>query len=192
MVKQSDGKIYAYDPDPAKTTEATSRLWISDQPCIGGAYSVTSAFSLLVTDFGGNGKAEIVAGNRIFDAATGKLLIDGDSGNKGYAPADGLPLRTYFPAVADMTGDGFPEYIAGTQVYKVNISNQGGMLGNSMTLLYSIPAQTITGALTMSDGNTAAVDIDLDGHLDVVVLGALNATTLGLFAWNPHTQTVIA
>jgi uncharacterized repeat protein (TIGR02543 family) len=188
-VCKTDGLLYAYDPDPMKTTEMASRIWKSNHSITG--HGTQTACSIGFVDFDGDGLVEIYVGNEIFDAATGNLLIeDTGSSNKGFSNL--YNYKHCFPFATDVTGDGKPEYLAGTEVYSVNISDRTDYTKNDMTLIASIPSVLITGALYMKDGATTVADINLDGRLDIVVTAALNATTYGLMAWDVQTESVIA
>ncbi|MDR1335425.1 MAG: FG-GAP-like repeat-containing protein [Tannerella sp.] len=185
MVKHSNGIIYAYNA----LTGALS--WQSDVAVYGFTSSYSVGYSLQFVDFSSDGKVELLAGNRIFDAATGKLLLDlGDAANKGFS-LRGPSGQKYVPAAGDLDGDGKPEYAAGNQVYSIHITNNGGTDGNTFALLASITAQSF-GALSMTDGPTLLADINEDGRLDVFASNALNATTIGFFAWDVQTQSLIA
>ncbi|MDR2473794.1 MAG: FG-GAP-like repeat-containing protein, partial [Tannerella sp.] len=184
-----DGHLYAYDPDPAKTTEAASRVWQSDSTL--RLYGDFYASSIGFVDFDNDGEVEIYTGNQIFDAATGVMLAEAGTGANSGASRT-LDYKFHFPFAADVTGDGNPEYLAGTQAYSVNINSRTDCKQNSMTLVASVPDIHITGTLYMKDGATTVADINRDGRLDIIVTAALNTTTYGLAAWDVQTQSVIA
>jgi hypothetical protein len=186
MTGHYDGFIYAYHA----LTGALS--WKSDVTVYDHTSNYGIGYSLQFVDFGSDGKVELLAGNRIYDAATGKLLLDlGDTVNKGLSQQVATHYRKYIPATGDLDGDGKPEYAAGNQVYSIHITNNDGTDGNTSVLLASIPAQTF-GTLSMTDGNTLLADINEDGRLDVFASKALSTTTIGFFAWDVQTGAVIA
>jgi hypothetical protein len=185
-----DGYLYAYDPDPSKTTEATSRIWQSSHQLNG--YGVRWTYSIGVVDFDSDGEVEVYAGNQIFDASTGTMLVNGGSAtNKGFSNVfPSYHFHTSF--AADVTDDGKPEYLAGTEAYSVNIVSRTDYTQNSLTLVASIPDIPITGSLSLKDGATMVADVNMDGRLDVIVSAALNTTTYGLAAWDVQTESLIA
>lgn len=199
MFSQADGYLYAYDPDPSKTTEATSRIWRSSHPLTN--YKTGDYYNIGFVDFDGDGEVEVYAGECIFDASTGILLTQvPEGGNKGISNFlndlnSAAPARSYhFSLAADVNNEGKTEYIAGTEVYSVNIVNRTDTTGNSMTLLSSIPPVNIGSGLIIKDGISLVADINQDGRLDVVVLGQTptNPAQYGIIAWDVQTQTLIA
>ena len=194
MFDNKNGYLYAYDPAPAKTTEATSRIWKSSHPL--NDYAMGHKYNIGFVDFDGDGEVEIYSGGRIFDATTGTLLVEVPAGgNTGIRRIPGTTRYDYYPIAADINNDGKAEYIAGTEVYSVHITNRTGTAGNSMTLIASIPAVNISGSYTIKDGATVVVDINGDGRLDVVVSTFLTTTTssqYAIIAWDVQTQTLIA
>jgi hypothetical protein len=189
MVKHSNGVIHAYN---ALTTDP---VWSSDTPVYGFTTSSNIGYSLQFVDFSSDGKIELLAGNHIYDAATGKLLLDLGSAatvNKGHSLySGGSAYQKYVPVAADLDGDGRPEYAAGNQVYSIDITNNDGTSGNTATLIASIPEQTF-GTLKMNDGTTVVADINRDGRLDVFASKSMNAGTIGFFAWDVKTNSLIA
>ena len=109
-------------------------------------------------DFNQDGVPEIYVGNRIFNARTGIKLADGGD--------FGIGQDQYFGVSVAAQLDGDPsdlELAAGYTVYKVQITNPDGLVGNTMTP-YSIEVDG-----KYRDGLTAIGDINGDGILDVIV-----------------------
>ncbi|MDR0575061.1 MAG: FG-GAP-like repeat-containing protein, partial [Tannerella sp.] len=185
-----DGYLYAYSPDSTKTTEAASRIWKSSHPMTG--HNNKHAYSIGLVDFDGDGEVEIYAGNQIFDAASGTMLIDGGSAtNKGLNHVY-YHYYFHFPFAADVTGDDKPEYLAGTEAYSVNIDSRTDHTQNSLTRIAYIPDILITGSFYLKDGSTTVADINRDGRLDVIVSALLDNDTYGFAAWDVQTQSLIA
>jgi len=125
-------------------------------------YASTSGFvstSIMFADFNGDGNAEILAGDRIFDLATGKLLL-----NLGFK--NGVIQSSTTSVIAtDVDKDGKPEVVWGGTVYKINITSNAGEAGN--TFSSSQPLATLPVANT-SITATIPIDIDLDGNVDIL------------------------
>ena len=155
-----------------------------------------------VVDFNGDGRAEIVVYDKVFDAQTLTLLADGQllsTTGMGFGRGAFSVNSDYasYMAIGDMDGDGTPEVAAGNCVYKVNITNTSGAAGNSFKLWSKCDGTDFEGNVhgEVGDGCTAIADIDGDGMLDVVVtvLGGVNTTSNNgaVYVWNPRTKKVI-
>jgi len=197
IVGHADGCLYAYDP--TKTTEPAARIWKSSHPLDNSFNSVyQDRYTISFADFDGDGEVEVFARGRIYDASTGTLLLEVPAGgNMGYSwsPCYASNMyKMYCPIAADVNNDGKLEYIAGTEVYSVNIINQTGTAGNKMQLIASIPAVDLGGGQLAKDGTTVVADINGDGRLDVVVrvIGNTTPFNYGIFAWDVQTQSLIA
>jgi gliding motility-associated-like protein len=156
----------------------------------------------LITDFNGDGYAEISIYDKIFDARTGTLLANGNYlgigssnanpykfGMKGGHPIHSTnAIHASIMAAGDIDGDGFPELIGGNCVYKVIINSRTNPALNSFTLFSQ--ASTI-GHPEVGDGSTSLADMDLDGKLDVIVTRNISTSYHGLYIWNPRTGEVI-
>ncbi|MCD7971526.1 MAG: T9SS type A sorting domain-containing protein [Candidatus Azobacteroides sp.] len=168
--------------------------------------SYTSGIPLLA-DFGADGNVQVQVYDKIFNAKDGVLLADGklidaniNNGTKynfgwhGHAVGGGM--STCFVA-GDIDGDGIPELVAGDCVYKVNITNHSGEIGNSFELLRRANNTPITQDPARADiislyGSTALVDMDGDGQLDVVVAAKrTNIPDGSLYIYNPQTGEVM-
>jgi len=173
--------------------------WSSEISYTPEPHNVTA--NILVADMNSDGQAEVIAGNKIFNAKTGKLLLDMGqmsgltfglgAGFKFYGSGscDHLP---YFPAVADMDNDGVLEFVAGHNIYKIHIPPLAqDTTGSTISLLRTVHA-TRNGSLdNVGDGATAIADLDGDGYLDVIVTRySGDAGGFGypyVYAWNGKT-----
>jgi uncharacterized repeat protein (TIGR02543 family) len=154
----------------------------------------------LITDFNGDGFAEISVYDKIFDAQTGTLLANGDylgagaptANNNKFGMTGGHPIggskHASLMAAGDIDGDLLPELIGGNCVYKVIINSRTDSSQNSFTLLRRASA---TGHSEVGDGPTSLADMDLDGHLDVIVTRNISTSYHGLYIWNPRTGEVM-
>ena len=127
-----------------------------------GAIDNAACPSLIVADINGDGYSEILAVDKIYDGATGTLLVTLPAGGRGYSA--GGP-SSYMPVFADIDNDGIQEVVAGNTVYKVVITNRNGTAGNSATVFSRMSS--------MPDGFTSVADIDMDGDLDVIVTAGI-------------------
>ena len=189
-----DGFLYSYTL-PGKTN-----------PWPGGksSHTITDSYnqisdrgSVAFADFDNCGKPEIYIGNRIFDAATGKLLVDGElyGANKGKTFAVLSTAYLFHPTVADIDGDGKLEYIAGNSIYKVNIGTRSGANPhldpkNNMELFIESEPIIVAGK-TVTDGVTAVADFTGDGQLDVLVATTTEANVVAIAVWNIQTKKVL-
>ncbi|MDR1746413.1 MAG: DUF11 domain-containing protein, partial [Tannerella sp.] len=186
-VGYDDGLIYAYN------ALTGAQVWSStaSSPLTGYNATASVGYSLQFVDFNGDGYVEILAANKIFDAATGALVLEMSSANTAFSYHAGTAYQKYEPIAADFTGDGIPEYAAGNEVYSVNINTHNSTSGNSYNLIASVSAPTI-GGFTVSDGPTAVADINRDGRLDVFVKQAADQSNIRFYAWDVQTESIIA
>ncbi|MDR2763755.1 MAG: FG-GAP-like repeat-containing protein [Tannerella sp.] len=148
--------------------------------------TVNDCPSLIVADINSDGYAEILAADKIYDAATGTHLVTLPPGGRGFS--SGGP-ESFMPVFADMDNDGLQEVVAGNTVYRVTISTRAGTAGNSATVLAQINAPA--GYASAVDGFTSVADIDLDGDPDVIVTGGVSTTESVFYVWDGATATQI-
>ena len=168
-----DRYIYAYDPNGVLH-------WKSDLQ-----YNTNGFGTILgIADFNNDGVPEVYTGNQVFSLATGKMLCDGGTGNNSGVLVSATGHSTM---AADMDGDGKLELVAGTQIYKVNITNNSGTAGNSISVITGLELlASKVPANAAKDGATQVVDIDHDGKLEVVVLSISGGRGVA-YVWKPVT-----
>ncbi len=173
-------------------------------------YSTTNrcqAPAPVITDFNGDGIAEVAVYDKVYNAKTMTLLANGGYQSdltKGFGegahPNDSEKSVSSgsFMVAADVDGDGQPEFIGGNCVYKVTITNPNGPTGNSFTLWKQCNRTDIDGNPHEEayDGATAVADFDNDGLLDIVVTTRAdkNKSKPGygaVYIWNPRTGKVM-
>ncbi|GHV49593.1 hypothetical protein FACS1894181_08930 [Bacteroidia bacterium] len=151
--------------------------------------------NLSITDFNGDGIPEIVANDRIFNAQTRELLLDCQLIANSWDYGTGAGHTSYtgtqtgskgaFSSIADMDGDGLPELVAGRNIYKITLNSNPAL--NTCAILRSV----IPGARTeLGDGFTSVADLNLDGHLDVVVVRGVGGTKY-MYAWDGQTGALL-
>ncbi len=156
----------------------------------------------MFADFNGDGTPEVMVYDRIYNAVTGQLLVNGNFASNGWNFGCGAlhysnenETAPSVMAIGDLDNDGYPEIAAGNMAYKVSIINPTGTSGNSISLYRQSDTRQDVG-----DGATALADIDLDGNLDVIVSRRKSATLAApfvqtyeatLFVWAPQTGNII-
>ena len=202
-----DGKyVYCYDGSKVNSGPE-DYIWKSAEP-------VDYSFIPVVADINNDGIPELVVGPNIYNAVTGKLIVQGtmESTGRGFGGPHNvqsswqnskkaeLGEQYYMFAVADIDGDKTLEVCAGNCVYKVTINNPMGTVGNRWELLRQCTAPLPYN--DMYDGQTFMLDFDNDNDLDICVLGrrtdALPQSTfssgqnhLGLYVWDGQTSEML-
>jgi hypothetical protein len=197
-----EGHVYCISYDELRGQYLSDPRWRATY--LGYNSQYYNSPQLQITDFNGDGLPELVVYDRVYNAVTGALLLDGDFKSRGWTYGVGGLQRVIgnsgtiavnMPAVGDLDGDGLPELCCGNMSYKITITNTGGVLGNSISLYKESNMREEVG-----DGATALCDIDLDGGLDVVVVRRSAATagnpfgsggTGVLYIWNPRTGAIL-
>ena len=139
--------------------------------------------SLIISDINGDGYAEILAVDKIYDAATGILLVTLPPGGRGFSSAG---PESYMPVFADIDNDGIQEVVAGNTVYKVSLNRTNPTQSNARVFSQMPPD-------IFPDGFTSVADIDMDGDLDVIVtagVGESNHQAM-MYVWDGATATQI-
>ncbi|MDH6304573.1 hypothetical protein M2459_001308 [Parabacteroides sp. PF5-5] len=143
-----------------------------------------------VLDFDGDGRAEVLVYNKIFDAETGDLLVTlgtltTSAGTSVHVGKDygatrgpGGDRAINFSSTYDMNFDGKYDYIAGGNLYyDINLSDGTSSLVNAAS------------ALSIPDGRTGIADINGDDIPDVVVVkrtdDSASSGTVRIIVWNP-------
>jgi uncharacterized repeat protein (TIGR02543 family) len=175
VVAAMDGYLYAFKK------ASTAPVWKSNAPytTLSASPDVFNAASIMFSDFDGDGNAEIVTGDRIFDLKTGVLLLD-------CTFLAGRDIMLPCVSVTDVTGDRRPELVWGGNVYSINITDRTGTAGNTYALRSSVTDQTaLAGLPNTSVTLTAPIDIDLDGKIDILAYG-----TAYFYAYDPATGDI--
>ncbi len=176
VVAGTDKYLYAYNP-------AGGRIWKSNAQYHTGGVGTT----LGIVDFNGDGIPEVYTGNQVFSLSTGALLCDGGTTNSSGVL---VSATGHYTVAADMDGDNKPEIVAGTDIYKVTITNNSGTAGNSIALISDMRLQVTLPTYALKDGATQVVDIDNDGQLEVVVTSLATSTEAAdrravVYVWKP-------
>jgi uncharacterized repeat protein (TIGR02543 family) len=171
VIAALDGHLYAYD-------KAGARQWKSDSvyTTYHSATDYKSA-SIMFSDFNGDGYAEVVTGDRIFDLETGKMLLD-----CRFLFTRNILLPKV--SVVDINKDGKPELVFGGNVYSIDITDRTGTSGNLYRRTLKVPDPN---PLTSDNEITATIpaDFDLDGSVDILA----HANSY-FYIYNPVTGTV--
>lgn len=140
-----------------------SLKWMSDIKLNYSNNKHTDTGSLGLTDFNQDGHPELYINNQIFNAITGVKIADG--GLNGVGCENSIDFFPHPISVAGQLDDDTTdlELAAGFTIYKVIITNNNGLVGNSM-IPFNIQVEN-----KYRDGFTSIADINFDGILDVVV-----------------------
>jgi hypothetical protein len=185
-------KLYAYD---VKGTQ----LWTSDSTFT-NLSSPNAGAALQLVDVDGDGWTEILAGNKIFAAESGKLICSSGKPDEGvihgWAGADRCLVQT---VAGDVLGIGKQQVCIGNSIYNVDIVNRANRTSNSMTSIKSITPKIYNNeTLSTTDGATQLADFDLDGNSDIVVSTVINRagndvnSALCIYIWSPSKNKIIA
>lgn len=176
------GRLFCYRLDG-------SQVWMSDKRA--DLYKQIKDMprgAIGFADFNQDGRPEVYVNNKVFNGQTGVLLCDGGANGLGLDYADGF-LPDGFSVAAQLDNNvNDIELAAGYTIYKVNLINLNGSIGNSMT-----PYNVMMNG-KYRDGFAAIADINLDGKLDVVVTcpGINNEALVYVYSFNMGNPVVIA
>lgn len=187
----TDNNLYAY----RFTSTTFSLAWGPVSYGSGSDYATVVGF----TDFNNDGNPEVYVRNKIFDLATGTLLLTVNSTNRGAtyahvgAPSASISGRMQLAAsfACDIVGDSQSELLLGNEIYSIQITNSAGVNGNSAQL-YATAPQTIVSGIS-SDGHSQVADFNLDGHLDVLFTCRPSVNNQGVvyvYVWDVFNNTV--
>ncbi|HMT55219.1 MAG TPA: hypothetical protein PKD16_19675, partial [Saprospiraceae bacterium] len=151
-------------------------LWVSNTK-YGVNTTLTYGSSLGLADFNHDNIPEIYILNEIFNAMTGIRLCEGKNNNIGIAGSHLLTGIEGFPIALNVDDEPSLELVAGSSVYKIDILNLNGEIGNSMMPLNL----TINGVV--NDGMIGFIDIDGDGVLEICLSSGKTAMEKGLFIY---------
>ncbi|MBQ0015852.1 MAG: hypothetical protein KBT04_02575, partial [Bacteroidales bacterium] len=191
--------LLAYRPDGSLLWE--SDCYADDQSTLSVGKNAQSTLGF--ADFNGDGNPEVYIRDRVFDAATGRLLLDISklTDNNAANPMvgaswaystnyyTGFSLEQQYngfisvPMAADVLGTGHPQLLLGANVYDVRINNRNGVLGNTATLAKHAAIATASAY----DGHAQVADFNFDGNLDMLVTTRSaynNSTKLYAYIWD--------
>ncbi|MDR2533710.1 MAG: hypothetical protein LBC81_02880 [Tannerellaceae bacterium] len=163
-----------------------------------------TAIAISLADLDGDGYTEIVSGNRVFAAETGRWLahVNLSSYPGLYGINHGWDNNLQQVAVADVLNAGYQQIAIGCNLFRAtNLTNRNATASTAMTRVAYFSNPTMYDGTTPpnSDGCTQVVDFDLDGHLDVVVstvkrvATTRNAGNIGyVYVWSPYRNQIIA
>jgi hypothetical protein len=146
--------------------------------------------SFQLIDLDGDGYTEIVIGNRVYAAENGALLCSAGT-NQGIIRGWNTRADFVQTSAGDLLGNGKKQVAVGNTIYDVTINNRNAG-GGTMTVARTFTPQLWNGTIISStDGATQLVDMDLDGHLDVVV--SVNVgTNCYFYVYSPFKDKIIA
>ena len=185
----ADRHLYAYD-------HSGTQLWRSDQPFTSHNNETISLPAVSFADFNHDGWSEVFIGSEIYDAATGTLLCKAN-GNTGHACRNwDNNIHTYQSMAADLTGDFDLDLAAGNTIYHVILQSRTDFTRNKIEVARQVDSTDMrmadNSAIPFTDGNTFAVDINLDGKLDVVTMNVDQSNhVLYLYVWDANTGEII-
>lgn len=187
VVACGDFILRAYDITKNNPNEP---YWEADVPF--GSALGDWAVNVSFADFNHDGHPEVYVRDKIYNAETGKLLVQANSTNTGSSYGHWSHLKLYklsSPLAADVLGDDKLELILGNKIYSVNIVNLNGQASNSITLEKSLtPPVGI-----VEDGHVQVADFNMDGYLDVFISVRDTHEESGIvygYVWDVHNEIV--
>lgn len=181
--------LYAYDANGIQ-------LWQSSQSFSSYNGEQYPLPTISFADFNHDGWTEVYVGAEIYDAATG-VFLGKAVGNKGCAGRTwDTQANPYQTIAADLYGDNALQMAIGNSVFSVDIQSRTDASLNNVTAIRQVPSSLMVmednSAIPFTDGNTALVDINNDGHLDVLVMNVDQTNrVIYCYIWDVATQTII-
>ncbi|MBQ0016840.1 MAG: hypothetical protein KBT04_07650, partial [Bacteroidales bacterium] len=193
----SQNAIVAYDMDGNKVWE--SNIFANGESTTNTEKIGQSTIGF--ADFNNDGHPEVYVRNKVFDAATGRLLAEAPTHNTASSWAYRVSNSYYFgsnekdngylsfPFATNLTGDDRPELLLGGEVYEVTITNRQGTAGNGMKCVARSSAACAAQNLEGLDGHVAVADFNYDGYTDVLYSARLTSAAnapLYCYVWDVH------
>jgi uncharacterized repeat protein (TIGR02543 family) len=202
-----DLKLRAYDittyPGTPGNPGTGNLVWTSDYDY--SSDPMDFAVNVGFADFNGDGHPEIYVRNKIYDAASGKLLKTASGGNNTGSAWSHLSNRTSgrklsSPIAADVIGDACPELILGNEIYSVVLSPDRSKIGvdtivNSVTRAPGAMGRVTPPAGVAEDGHAQVADFNKDGRPDIFISnrdGTAAAGTVSGYVWDVHNGKISA
>ena len=137
-----------------------------------------------IGDINNDGNIMLYTDYKIFNAKTGALLLTLPSSIKGKREGSAAIINL----LADMDNNGTLEAVAGTHVYKLNITNLNNETGNNYEILYELSLSEFPDI--QNDGYVSVADINLDGYLDIILstTSTNTPTRPRVLVWNTQTD----
>lgn len=162
--------------------------WRSDAGAFEPAFIDRPCFSPQITDFDGDGIAEVFVVNKIFDGLTGQMLVN--TNDPAYI---GRAFNTQFFHQFTLAEDILPdnacsdcpgtELIAGGSIYSIHIDRANPINSRiDQRVQCNKPV----------DGFTACADVDLDGDLDIVLSHGTSHNQAEIIVWEGQTGELLA
>ncbi|GEM_PF-1219289 len=177
---------YNINYDIATKTYSLSERWVRTEKHSSKDNSDYAKGIPQIVDLDGDGRAEVVVYNRIYDAELGTLLMTWESGSSD-TPYMGLDDKApasadeyvNFSYIYDVDLDGTYDVAAGGKLYKItkDVNND---------FQYDIISAYKKGTTTrIPDGRTGVADINGDGIPDIVVAKRVHNDSIRIVVWNP-------
>jgi hypothetical protein len=220
VAETGSGLVYALKPtlDKAKRISGLKKIWtvnvLHKAPYAPGEYDLYDVLTFgapvpYVSDLNGDGLPEVIVYNKIYNARTGRLILElekleqfGDptTNKSAYQKCktaayvgrvaslsgrdDSMPVM----AINDIDDDGVMEIIAGSKIYKPKIIDPNVSGRNSFTVLHGPESVVVNNATYyLTDGFTVVADIDGDDASDVIVVKRhSDESHILIYVWDPR------
>ena len=129
-----------------------------------GSYATSNTrLWLAVADINGDGKPDLICQGTDSITATMMVLTNAGNGTFAAAPAPATTFKSWFCIAADVNGDGKPDLID----FPFNNNHYLRILTNAGDGTFTL--SSTNEANTVWPGSLSAVDVNGDGHVDVIV-----------------------